>query len=336
MPSIPDVTTGRFPAECASVLWVHPREPASPTVTVCRVSGFPARVTITESSSRDGLQSLGALVPTEAKARLIDDLASAGLSDFDAVSFVSPKWVPQMADAAEVVAAVKTPGITLGGLVPNMKGLENALAAGVTTIGVLTAASDTFSEKNINATVDESMHRIRKIILETPEEVTIRAYVSTATHCPYEGEQDPDWVAHLAETLVEWGAHTVHLGETIGKATPAHVERLFDEVLALLPADRVGVHFHDTYGQAVANTVVALERGVDKMDSSAGGLGGCPYAPGAAGNVATEDLIWLLDGLGIGHGVDARRVAEVAHSFCADHNLTYNSKAGRALLASEG
>lgn len=299
------------------------------------MSGLPTRVTITESSSRDGLQSLGAFVPTEDKARLIDELASAGLTDFDAVSFVSPKWVPQMADAAEVVAAVTATGITLGGLVPNIQGLENALAAGLTTIGVLTAASDTFSEKNINATVDESMHRIRRIVLEAPEEVTVKAYISTATHCPYEGEQDPDWVAHLAETLIEWGAHSVHLGETIGKATPAHVERLLDEVLDLVPVDRVGIHFHDTYGQAVANTLVALQRGVDKMDASAGGLGGCPYAPGAAGNVATEDLIWLLDGMGIAHGVDARRVAEVASRFCEGHNLAYNSKAGRALLATE-
>lgn len=299
------------------------------------MSELPTSVTITESSSRDGLQSLGVFVPTEAKARLIDDLASAGVTDFDAVSFVSPKWVPQMADAAEVVAAVTAEGITLGGLVPNMKGLENALAAGVTTIGVLTAASDTFNEKNINATVDESMHRIRRIILDAPEEITIKAYISTATHCPYEGEQDPDWVAHLAETLIEWGAHSVHLGETIGKATPAHVNRLLDHVLDRVEVGRVGVHFHDTYGQAIANTVVALERGIDKMDASAGGLGGCPYAPGAAGNVATEDVIWLLDGLGISHGLDAPRVAEVAQRFCDDHNLTYNSKAGRALLSAE-
>lgn len=299
------------------------------------MSNLPTRVTITESASRDGLQSLGAFVPTLAKAQLIDDLASAGLTDFDAVSFVSPKWVPQMADAAEVVAAVKTPGITLGGLVPNMKGLENALAAGVTTIGVLTAASDAFNQRNINATVDESMHRIRRMILETPEEVTIKAYVSTVTHCPYEGDQDPDWVAHLAETLMEWGAHSVHLGETIGKATPGHIHRLLDEVLDRVASEHVGVHFHDTYGQAIANTVVALERGIDKMDSSAGGLGGCPYAPGAAGNVATEDVVWLLDGLGVEHGVDLRRVAEVAQGFCDDHNLTYNSKAGKALLAAE-
>jgi hydroxymethylglutaryl-CoA lyase len=290
-------------------------------------------VTITESSSRDGLQSLAADIPTKSKSKLIDDLAGTGLTSFDAVSFVSPKWVPQMADGAEVVASVTATDVDLIALVPNMRGLENALEAGLTHVAVLTAASDAFSERNINATVDESMHRIRRIVLEGSEDLRFRAYVSTATHCPYEGEQDPDWVAHLAETLVDWGVHEVFLGETIGKATPAHVNRLMDEVLDLVPVDKVGVHFHDTYGQAIANTVVALERGVDKMDSSAGGLGGCPYAPGASGNVATEDVLWLLDGLGVSHGVEMAGVANVAHRFCSDHNLVYNSRAGRALLA---
>jgi len=240
---------------------------------------FPERVRITESSSRDGLQSLGAFIPTEAKSGLINDLAATGIVDFDAVSFVSPRWVPQMADGAEVVAGVTAEGVTLGGLVPNIQGLENALAAGISTIGVLTAASDTFNERNINATVDESMHRIRRVILETPETVTIKAYVSTATHCPYEGEQDPDWVAHLAETLIEWGAHTVHLGETIGKATPYHMERLLPEVLGRVPVERLGVHLHDTYGQAIANTMVALEYGVTMMDASAGSRW-MPICPG--------------------------------------------------------
>lgn len=297
------------------------------------VSDFPDRVTITESVSRDGLQSLGAFVPTEAKSRLIDDLAGAGLTSFDAVSFVSPKWVPQMADGAEVIAGVTASGVRLIGLVPNMRGLEDAVNAGLTDVGVLTAASDTFTERNINATVDESMHRIRRIAVEMPEDMTMRAYVSTATHCPYEGEQDPDWVAHLAETLMEWGADEVFLGETIGKATPAHMERLLGEVLERAPTEHVGLHLHDTYGQAVANTVVGLEHGIDKMDSSAGGLGGCPYAPGASGNVATEDVIWLLDGLGIGHDVDGLKVAEVAERFCQDQGLTYNSRAGKAVTA---
>jgi hydroxymethylglutaryl-CoA lyase len=299
------------------------------------VSALPSRVTVTESSSRDGLQSLGAFVPTAAKSGLINDLSRTGLRSFDAVSFVSPRAVPQMADGAEVLAGVeRVDGMTLFGLVPNMKGLESAVAAGVDGIGVLTAASDTFNERNLNATVDESMHRIRRVLLEVPESLVVRGYVSTATHCPFEGEQDPDWVAHLAETLVEWGVHAVFLGETIGKATPAHVDRLLDDVLDRVPVEMVGVHFHDTYGQAVANTMTALDRGIAMMDASAGGLGGCPYAPGATGNVATEDVLYLLDGLGIEHGVDVTAVAEVAQRFCADHNLTYNSAAGRALLAS--
>ena len=296
------------------------------------MSGFPESVTVTESASRDGLQSLGAFVPTEAKAGLIDKLATAGLTTFDAVSFVSPKWVPQMADGADVVGAV-TSDVKLIGLVPNMRGLENAEAAGLKHVAVLAAASDTFSERNINASVDEAMHRIRRIVLEGPLDMSFRAYVSTATHCPFEGEQDPDWVAHLVETLVEWGVNEVFLGETIGRATPSHVNRLLDEVLDRVPVDRVGVHFHDTYGQAIANTVAALERGIDKMDSSAGGLGGCPYAPGAMGNVATEDVLYLLDGLGIAHGVDALEVARVAEEFCGRNNLSYQSRAGRAMLA---
>lgn len=241
-----------------------------------------------------------------------------------------------MADGAEVIAGVGSKDIELIGLVPNMRGLENGLAAGLSHFGVLTAASDQFNQRNINATVDESMHRIRRILTEAPGDVAFRAYISTATHCPYEGPQDPDWVAHLAETLVEWGVEAVFLGETIGKATVYDVERLLDEVLGRVDVERVGVHFHDTYGQAIANTFVALERGIDKMDSSAGGLGGCPYAPGASGNVATEDLVWLLTGLEIEHGIDAGRVAEVAQGFCSDHNLVYNSRAGKALLATAG
>ena len=299
------------------------------------MSALPSRVVITESSSRDGLQSLGAFIPTDAKSGLINSLADTGLRAFDAVSFVSPKAVPQMADGAEVLAGVdRSKGMKLFGLVPNVKGLEAAVAAGVDGIGVLTAASDTFNERNINATVDESMHRIRRILLDAPEGLEVRGYISTATHCPYEGEQDPDWVAHLAETLAEWGVHAVFLGETIGKATPAHIDRLLDEVLERVPAEIVGVHLHDTYGQALANTVAALERGIAMMDSSAGGLGGCPYAPGATGNVATEDVLYLLDGLGIEHGIDMVSVARVAQRFCADHNLAYSSAAGTALLAS--
>ena len=300
------------------------------------MSGYPTNVLVTESSPRDGLQSLGAFVPTDDKIGLIKSLAAAGLTSFDAVSFVNPKAVPQMADGSEVIAGIDDrEGIELIGLVPNMKGLEGAVAAGVDTIGLLTAASDEFNQRNINATVDESMHRIRRVLLEVPGRVGTRAYISTATHCPFEGEQDPDWVAHLTETLLEWGADTVYLGDTIGKATPAHIERLLTDVLKVASANQIGVHLHDTYGQALANTVVALDHGIALMDTSAGGLGGCPYAPGATGNLATEDLLYLLDGLGIEHGIDLEKVASVGSDFCSAHGLSYNSRAGKAWIASQ-
>lgn len=295
----------------------------------------PPRVVITESSPRDGLQSLGAFVATEAKIALIDDLAVAGLASFDAVSFVSPTAVPQMADAAEVVAGVARSGIRLQALVPNRRGLEGAIEAKLDGIGVLTAASDTFSRRNVNASVDESMSRIREILASVPGHMTVRGYVSTMTHCPYEGAMDPDRVAELSETLLEWGCDEVFLGETIGMGTTADVARVLDRVLARVPVERLGVHFHDTYGQAIANLAVALDAGVSRLDSSAGGLGGCPYAPGAGGNVATEDVIWLLDGLGIEHGVDLAGVARVARGFCDTQRLEYRSKAGEALLARE-
>ncbi len=299
------------------------------------MSGFPNNVLVTESSPRDGLQSLGAFVPTKAKIGLIKGLAETGMKSFDAVSFVNPKAVPQMADGADVIAGIDEEDIELIGLVPNMKGFEAAMAAGVDTIGLLTAASDEFNQRNINATVDESMHRIRRILLEVPRGVETRAYISTATHCPFEGEQETDWVAHLVETLLDWGAETVYLGDTIGKATPAHIEALLAEVLKVAKPVQLGVHLHDTYGQALANTMVALDRGIARMDTSAGGLGGCPYAPGATGNLATEDLLYLLDGLDIEHGISMGSVATVASEFCRTHGLDYNSRAGKAWLASQ-
>lgn len=295
----------------------------------------PIRVIVTESSPRDGLQSLGAFISTGDKIALIDDLAVAGMTNFDAVSFVSPAAVPQMADAVEVVEGVARSGITLNGLVPNLRGLEAALEAGIDGIGVLTAASDSFSEANVNATVDESMARIRQILDEVSDSLPVRGYVSTVTHCPFEGPTDPTRVAKLAEQLIEWGCDEVFLGETLGKGTVADVERVLGEVLPLVPTERLGVHFHDTYGQAIANLAVSLDAGIARLDSSAGGLGGCPYAPGAGGNVATEDVLWLLDGLGVEHGIDLAAVARVAREFCEAHGLEYRSRAGEALLATQ-
>jgi hydroxymethylglutaryl-CoA lyase len=296
---------------------------------------FPNHVTITESSPRDGLQSLGVIIPTQDKASLIDDLAAAGLRSFDAVSFVNPQTMPQMADAAGVLASVnRVTGMVLCGLTPNLQGLERALAAGVDQIGLLTAASDTFSLRNTNSTVDASLDRIRQILdAAAGTELRTRAYISTVTDCPYEGPTDPRRVAELAVQLSVWGVDEIFLGETMGRGTPRRIETLLGLVLRDVPASRIGVHFHDTYGQAVANTLVALHHGVARMDASVAGLGGCPYAPGAAGNVATEDLVYLLNGLEIPSGVDLEALAAVGERFCRRHGLTHNSKAGQAVLA---
>lgn len=269
-------------------------------------------VRVQEVGPRDGLQNESQTVPVEIKVELIERLAGSGLPAVESGAFVSPKWVPQMADSEEVFRRIgRREGVTYPALTPNMKGFERAATVGVTEVGVFAAASETFSRRNTNCSIEESLERFRPVCAAAEEAgVKVQGYVSTALGCPYEGAIDPAVVADLCGRLHEMGCTRVALGDTIGVGTPARAATLIDRVAESVPLDAVGIHFHDTYGQALANTLACLERGVRTVDSSVSGLGGCPYAPGAAGNLATEDLIYMLDGLGMETGVDLDAVAE--------------------------
>jgi hydroxymethylglutaryl-CoA lyase len=266
---------------------------------------FPARVTIVEVGPRDGLQNEAQRVPTEDKIAFVDALSAAGLPVIEVSAFVSPKWVPQMGDAADVFAGIQRhPAIRYTALVPNLAGLERAHAAGVTDIAIFAAASDTFSLKNINQTIDASLATYRDVATRAAElGIRVRAYLSTAFGCPFEGDVAPARVAEVAAALIDLGAFEIAVSDTIGIGHPGQVRTVLEAVAARVPLDRVALHFHDTRGMALANVMVGLDLGVTTFDASAGGLGGCPYAPGATGNLATEDLIYMLDGLGIATGV---------------------------------
>ena len=259
-----------------------------------------------------GLQNEPLTVPAEIKVDLIERLANAGLPAVEAGAFVSPKWVPQMADSEEVFRRIeRREGVTYPALTPNMKGFERALAVGVSEVGVFAAASETFSQRNTNCTIEESLERFRPVCAAAAAAgVKVQGYVSAVLGCPYEGEIDPGIVADLSGRLFDMGCYRISLGDTIGVGTPAKAAALIDRVAEAVPLDALGIHLHDTYGQALANTLACLERGVRTVDSSVSGLGGCPYAPGAAGNLATEDLIYMLDGLGMETGVDLDAVAK--------------------------
>lgn len=267
---------------------------------------LPKRVKIVEVGPRDGLQSEKTIVPTEVKIGLIDRLTATGLAAIEATSFVSPRWVPQMADNALVMAGIsRRPGVSYPVLVPNLPGLEAAAAAGAEEVVVFGAASETFSQKNINCSIAESLERFAVVIEAARKRgIRVRGAVSCALGCPYEGEVPPAAVAAVAFRLLELGCYEVYLGDTIGVGTPGKAQAVVDTVTEKVPRERLGVHFHDTYGQALANILAVLERGIAVVDSSVAGLGGCPYAPGAAGNVASEELLYMLDGLGIETGVD--------------------------------
>ncbi len=266
----------------------------------------PSHVTLYEVGPRDGLQAEKEIVSAADKIALIDRLSASGLSRIEAASFVSPKWVPQMADAREVLTGL-TPaaGVHYPVLTPNLLGYENARAAGAEVVAIFGAASETFSRKNINCSIAESLARFEPVCEQASRDgVTVRGYVSTVIACPYEGPIAPEAVVEVADKMLAMGCYEISLGDTIGVGTPADVQRLLDVVLKGLPVEKLAVHFHDTYGQALANILTSLDYGIATVDSSVGGLGGCPYAPGASGNVASEDILYMLNGLGIATGVD--------------------------------
>ena len=282
-------------------------------------------VKIVEVGPRDGLQNEKVTVPLDAKVEYITALADSGLRVIEAGAFVSPKWVPQMADTAEVYREIpKDPGVEYPVLVPNMKGLERAIDAGVKSIAIFTAASDTFNKRNINMSIDESFANYAPVAAKARAEgMRVRGYVSTAFGCPYEGDVAPERVLEVVARLLDLGCYEVSVGDTIGVGTPMQVQGVIGILLQVVPAGKLAMHFHDTRGTALANTLASLEMGIATFDASSGGLGGCPYAPGASGNLATEDLIYMLDRMGIETGVDLERLV-AASSIIApylDHPL---------------
>ncbi|HTO85692.1 MAG TPA: hydroxymethylglutaryl-CoA lyase [Methylomirabilota bacterium] len=295
----------------------------------------PTRVRMVEVGPRDGLQNEAKAVPAAIKIALIEQLADAGLPVVEAGAFVSPKWVPQMADSAAVMAAIKRkPDVSYPVLVPNMQGYAAARAAKAEEIAVFGAASETFSRKNINCSIDESLDRFAPVCeAATRDGVRVRGYVSCVLGCPYEGEIAPAAVAHVAKRLLDLGCYEISLGDTIGVGTPAKAAAMIETVAGQVPRERLAVHFHDTYGQALANILAALESGIAVVDSSVGGLGGCPYAAGASGNVASEDVLYMLNGLGIETGVDLEQLAEAGRFIC---NVLGRQPASKVALALEG
>ncbi len=272
----------------------------------------PAEVSVYEVGPRDGLQNEAAFVPTEAKLRLIGALADAGLRRIEVGSFVSPRWIPPLADSAEVAArAERRPGVTFSALVPNKKGLEGALAAKIPEVAVFLSASETHNRKNVNKSIADTLAAFREVVGPAlAAGLRVRGYVSTVWGCPYEGSVAPERSLAIAEELLAMGIYEVSLGDTIGVGTPGQTDRLLDVILAKIPASKLALHFHDTRGTALANALVGLGKGIATLDASVGGLGGCPYAPGASGNLATEDLVYMLDGLGVRHGVELAKLVE--------------------------
>ena len=296
---------------------------------------LPKHVKIVEVGPRDGLQNEKQAIDTATKVALIARLGASGLKTIEATAFVSPKWVPQMADNAEVMRQItRLDGVTYPVLTPNLKGLEAALAAGVTEVAVFAAASEAFSQKNINCSIAESIERFEPVIESAREHgVAVRGYVSTVVGCPYQGDVPPEKVAEVSKALFDLGCYEISLGDTIGVGTPLKVQTMLAEVSKAVPMDKLAGHFHNTYGMAIANIYASLQMGMAVFDASVAGLGGCPYAKGASGNVATEDVVYLLNGLGIDSGVDLSHLVETAVWVSAQLGRAPASNVAKALSA---
>ena len=296
---------------------------------------LPKRVRIVEVGPRDGLQNEKQEVPTATKLELIERLADAGLPAVEATAFVSPKWIPQMADHTEVLERIRRkPGVDYPVLTPNLKGFEAARLAGATEVAIFGAASEAFSKKNINCSIAESLERFRPVAEAARNaNIKVRGYISCVVGCPYEGEIAPQKVAEVAGALFDMGCYEVSLGDTIGVGTPARTQRMIEACAQRVPIEKLAGHYHDTYGQALANIYASLELGVATFDSSVAGLGGCPYAAGASGNVATEDVVYMLDGLGVQTGVDLERLVAIGQWICSVLGKEPSTKAGRAIAA---
>ena len=297
---------------------------------------FPKTVKMVEVSPRDGLQNEAKTLLTEIKIEFINLLSATGLKVIEATSFVSPKWVPQLADHKEVFQGInKNNAIHYPVLVPNLTGLNSAIKAGVKSISVFTTPSEQFSQHNTNCSVAESVARIAELIpVAQQHQLSIRGYLSCVLGCPYEGEIAPQKVADLAEKLIQLGCDEISLGDTIGVGTPLKTRQLLETVMKKIPREKIAVHFHDTYGQALANIYVALECGIQVIDSSVAGLGGCPYAKGASGNVASEDVLYMLNGMGIEAGVDLEKLIAAGNFISIQLSRKTQSKAGLALSKS--
>ncbi|EMC9922040.1 hydroxymethylglutaryl-CoA lyase [Vibrio parahaemolyticus] len=293
---------------------------------------LPTNVTIVEVGPRDGLQNESP-VSTRTKIRLIDLLSDTGLSHIEAGSFVSPKWVPQMADSTEVMQNItRRASVTYSALTPNLQGLEQALDAGANQVAIFTSASEGFCQHNINCSIAESLKRFEPLMVQADKyHVPVRGYLSCVVDCPYDGATSPTQVANISQALIELGCYEVSLGDTIGTGTPNRVKEMLESVLASIPNQRLAVHFHDTWGQALANIYQALSMGITTVDSSVAGLGGCPYAHGASGNVATEDVLYLCQGLGIETGVDLELLAKAGWMISEELQRQPTSKVSQAL-----